>query len=184
MKDIADHIFDILENSINANATEIEVIIKFLNKQFFCQIKDNGTGIKDENVIDPFVTSRKERKIGLGLPLLKRTAEETGGFLEIFKLKNNGTVVKFEIDFSHIDSKPFGRLSESFVDAMLFWPEVKIEILLETKENKKVNIFNNRKIMQIINYFELQKKEIRDFICCSIDQELEKIGINTQFGNY
>ena len=184
MKDIADHIFDILENSITANATEIEVIIKFFKKQFFCQIKDNGKGIKNENAIDAFVTSRKERKVGLGLPLLKRTVEETGGFLKVSKLKKSGTMLEFTINFSHIDSKPFGSLSKTFVDAMICWPEVKIEVLIEIKENKKVSIFNNRKIMQIINYSELQKKEIRNFICCSIDQELEKIGIDTQFGKY
>jgi len=182
MKDIADHIFDILENSVNANATEIEVILKFFNKLFFCKIKDNGKGIKDKNVIDPFVTSRKERRIGLGLPLLKRTAEETGGFLKISKLKGHGTILEFKINFSHIDSKPFGNISETFVDAMLCWPDVNVEILLEIEKNKKVNIFNSKKILEIISYSELQEKEIRNFICCTIDQELERVGINTQFG--
>ncbi len=35
MKNIADHIFDILENSVTAGATEIEIILGFHNKRFF-----------------------------------------------------------------------------------------------------------------------------------------------------
>jgi len=66
MKDLADHLFDIIENSINASATEVKIILGIKEKLFFCKIEDNGSGIKDEDVTDPFVTSRKTRKVGWG----------------------------------------------------------------------------------------------------------------------
>ena len=35
MRDIADHLFDILENSVKAGATEIRIISRIKDKQFF-----------------------------------------------------------------------------------------------------------------------------------------------------
>jgi len=50
------------------------------------QIIDSGPGIEIADVIDPFVTTRKTRRVGLGLPLLKKTAEDTLGYLKIIRL--------------------------------------------------------------------------------------------------
>ena len=83
MKDIADHLFDIIENSVNAGAKEVIAKIAYNESYFFCSISDNGKGISGQEVLDPFVTSRTTRRVGLGLPLLKRTAEDTGGYLKI-----------------------------------------------------------------------------------------------------
>ena len=87
MKNWADHLFDIVENSIKAESTEVRIILGMNNKIFFCTISDNGIGIKDKKVIDPFVTSRKTRKVGLGIPLLKKAVEDTKGSFRITKLK-------------------------------------------------------------------------------------------------
>jgi len=182
MKDLADHLFDILENSVKAGATEVKIILGIKNKKFFCKIEDNGSGIKDEDVTDPFVTSRKTRKVGLGLPLLKRAAESTGGFLKIYNSEKGGVVLKFETDIAHIDTKPFGNIARTFVDAIYSWPKVSFDIFVQQKNNKKLSIFDSKKIKGIVNYSEMQQKEVRDFIYDSIDRELKKIGIDSQFG--
>ena len=182
MKDLADHLFDILENSVKAGATEVKIILGIQDNLFFCKIKDNGRGIKDEDVTDPFVTSRKTRKIGLGLPLLKRAAESTGGFLKIYNSEKGGVILEFKIDIAHIDAKPFGDIARTFVDAIYSWPEVDFDIFTNIENNKKIPVLNIRKIKNIVNQSEMQQKEIRDFIYQSIDQELKKIGIDTQFG--
>jgi len=182
MKDLADHLFDILENSVKAGATEVKIILGIQDKLFFCKIEDNGSGIKDEDVTDPFVTSRKTRKIGLGLPLLKRAAESTGGFLKIYNSEKGGVILEFKIDIAHIDAKPFGDIARIFVDAIYSWPEVDFDMFTKIENNKKIPVLNSRKIKNIVNQSEMQQKEIRDFIYQSIDQELKKIGIDTQFG--
>ncbi len=182
MKDLADHLFDILENSVKAGATEVKIILRLQDKIFFCKIEDNGSGIKDEDVTDPFVTSRKTRKIGLGLPLLKRAAESTGGFLRIYNSEKEGAILEFKIDIAHIDTKPFGDIVRTFVDAIYSWPDVDFEIFTNIENNKKISVLNSRKIKNIVNQFEMQRKEIRCFIYQSIDEELKKIGIDTQFG--
>jgi len=182
MKDLADHLFDILENSVKAGATEVKIILGIQDSLFFCKIEDNGSGIKDEDVTDPFITSRKTRKVGLGLPLLKRAAESTGGFLKIYNSEKGGVILEFKIDIAHIDAKPFGDIARTFVDAIYSWPKVNLDIFIQKESSKKLSIFKSKKIREIVSYPEIQQKEVRDFIYGSIDRELKKIGIDFQFG--
>jgi hypothetical protein len=182
MRDLADHLFDILENSVKAGATEVKIILGIKEKLFFCKIEDNGSGIKDADVTDPFVTSRKTRKVGLGLPLLKRAAESTGGFLKIYNSEKGGVILEFKIDITHIDAKPFGVIARTFVDAIYSWPKISFDIFIQKKNNKKSSIFNSKKIWEIVSYSEMQQKEVRDFIYDSIDRELKKNRIDSQFG--
>ena len=184
MKDLADHLFDILENSVTAGATEVRIMLGLSNKRFFCRIKDNGRGVKSEDVIDPFVTSRKERKVGLGLPLLKKTAEKTNGFLRISRLEGNGTFLEFETDISHVDAKPFGNLAKVFVDAIRSWPDVDFEVLIGREKSKNEQVLNTKEIRDTVGCSDIRHKEIHDFVYKSIDKELTRIGINTQFGNF
>ena len=139
-------------------------------------------GIKDKDVTDPFVTSRKTRKVGLGLPLLKRAAESTGGFLKIYNSEKEGVILEFKIDISHIDAKPFGDMAKTFVDAIYSWPKINFEIFIHKEDNEKIPVFSVKKIREIVSYSEMQQKEVRDFIYGSIDEELKKIGIDSQFG--
>lgn len=182
MKDLADHLFDILENSIKAEATEVKIVMGIKNTIFFCTIEDNGMGIKDEDVTDPFVTTRKTRRVGLGLSLLKKAAEDTGGFLKISKLKRGGTKLGFETNISHIDAKPFGDMARALVDVIYSWPKVDFDIFIQNRGYKKELIFCSKEIKGIVSYSEMQQKEVRDFIYNSLNKELNKIGINFQFG--
>lgn len=182
MRNMADHLFDILENSVKARATEVKIILGIKDKLFFCKIEDNGSGIKDEDVTDPFVTSRKTRKVGLGLPLLKRTAESTGGFLKIHNAEKGGVILEFEIDIAHIDAKPFGDMARTFVDAIYSWPKVSFYIFIQKKNYRKLSIFDSKKVREIVSDSEIQQKEVRDFIYDSIERELKRISIDSQFG--
>ncbi len=183
MKTIADHLFDILENSVNAQANKIVVKLSFNNKIFSCQIRDNGIATNLEDVTDPFVTSRKTRKVGLGLPLLKATVEATGGYLEIVPLrKKSGTKVKFNINMNHIDARPFGDLAAVFTDALLSWPEVDFEIrIVNHKQEKK--ILDTVDLKKDLQTDQLNNIEIQDYIKKYLQDELIKIGINQQFGD-
>ncbi len=44
-----------------------------------------------KKVIDPFVTSRTTRKVGLGIPLLKEAAEACNGSFELTSTLGKGT---------------------------------------------------------------------------------------------
>ena len=116
MKSLSLNILDIIQNSIKASADEISVEISecVAEDLYRISIKDNGIGIPESMlkiVTDPFVTSRKTRKIGLGLALLKYHAELTGGFLIIESEEGKGTVVTANFSFSHIDRQPMGDIA-------------------------------------------------------------------------
>jgi len=75
MLELALHILDIAENSTRAGATLIEItIVEDLHEDVFSlEIRDNGSGMDQETLkkaMDPFYTTKKVRKIGLGLPML------------------------------------------------------------------------------------------------------------------
>jgi len=133
-------------------------------------------------VIDPFVTSRKTRRVGLGLPFLKKAVEDTGGYLKISKLKKRGTRIEFKTDISHIDAKPFGDMASTFVDVICSWPKVNLKFLFKIKSVRKHLFFAVKRLRKFLSYAEMQQKEVRNFIYNSINQELNKIGIDFQFG--
>ena len=58
------------------------------------------------------------------------------------------------------------------------------EIFIRKEDNKKNLVISSRKIKDIVSYSEMQQREVRDFIYKTINQELKKIGINTQFGRF
>ena len=79
MEDLSLHILDIAENSINGAAKTIEITInEDRDKDLLTiEIKDDGKGMDQKTVkkvLDPFFTTRKTRKVGLGLSLLAQAA--------------------------------------------------------------------------------------------------------------
>lgn len=183
MKTIADHLFDILENSIQAQANKITIKLSLCNKIFTCEIIDNGRATDLKNITDPFVTSRKTRKVGLGLPLLKATVDATGGYLEIVPLRNkSGTKVKFKINMSHIDARPFGDLVAVFTDALLAWPEVDFKIWIVNCQKEK-KILDTSLIKKVLQNNHLNNVVRDNYIKKLLQDELSKIGIDHQFGD-
>ena len=86
MKEISLNILDIAKNSVKADATLIIISITETENELLFEITDNGFGMSAEmikNVTDPFCTTRTTRKVGLGIPLLRLAAEQTGGGIEI-----------------------------------------------------------------------------------------------------
>ena len=79
-------------------------------------ISDNGKGMDEEmkkNVLDPFFTTKPNRKAGLGLPFLAQAAEEAGGCLRIESEVGKGTTITAAFQLSHMDRKPLGNMSET-----------------------------------------------------------------------
>ena len=88
MQELSLNVLDIAQNSIRAGADLIEIEISKHTASGILEIriKDNGCGMTEEQiakVIDPFFTTRTTRKIGLGVPFFKMTAEMTGGDFSI-----------------------------------------------------------------------------------------------------
>src|SRR4030042_2077106 len=103
MDEISSHIMDIAMNAITAKAKHIEISItadpkKALLTLFF---KDDGVGMDGamiQRVQDPFFSTKTGKKVGLGIPLLKGTAETTGGSFALTSAKGVGTKIGATFD--------------------------------------------------------------------------------------
>jgi len=151
MEDLSLHILDIVENSIRAGAKKIEIKITEEKKGdlLILEITDDGKGMDKKtlkNVLDPFFTTKNKGNVGLGLPLLFQSAEESGGGINIKSEPDRGTLVRATFGYSHIDRKPLGNIAESIKVLIAANPDINfiyehkkddVSYRLDTKEIKK-----------------------------------------------
>ena len=140
MREIALHILDIVQNSVVAGATKIGVDIceDTAADKLTVVISDNGCGMSEDflkKVIDPFTTKRTTRKVGLGIPLYKMAAENTGGSFDIQSKLGEGTVVTAVFGYSHIDRQPLGDMAGTMLG--LFTSYEGIDFLYKHRVNQK-----------------------------------------------
>ena len=120
MEDLSLHILDIAENSIDAGATRVEIILEEDTEKdiLSMEVRDNGRGM-DENtlamVADPFFTTKTVRRVGLGLPFLKQASEECEGHFSIVSEKGKGTTISVSFRRSHVDRKPLGDMGATIM---------------------------------------------------------------------
>ena len=151
MEDISCHIMDIVMNSVTAGARHISVeIVKDPETAVLSlAIKDDGRGMDEdmvEKVQDPFFSTKTGRKVGLGIPLLKGTAETTGGSFELKSAKGVGTSITATFDSRHYDLPPLGNLKDTFFVFIVSHPDVdftfryrvdETDFFLDTEEIKR-----------------------------------------------
>ena len=153
MKELSLNILDITENSVKAGATLTEISIVESGDTLTLTIKDDGYGMSDEvlkTVENPFYTTRTTRKVGLGIPLLKMAAEQTGGEIKIVSSiasDNHGTSVTAVFFKNHLDFTPLGNIKETIVTLIQGHPDTDFlfvhkcsggEVKLDTRELRVV----------------------------------------------
>ena len=133
MKELSLNVLDIAENSAKAGASLIEILITEKDQVLTLVIRDNGCGMEEDflkSVTDPFTTTRTTRPVGMGLPLLKLEAEQTGGTMEISSVSekkdpvDHGTEVKAVFHTDHIDFTPPGDMTASLVTLIQGHPDI------------------------------------------------------------
>ncbi len=143
MKDLSLHLMDLLQNSIVAGADLIEITIAASARQdlLVIRIVDNGCGMEPElaeRVDNPFVTTRDTRKVGLGIPLFKASANLAGGDLKIDSKPGRGTTVEATFRISHIDRLPLGDIAETITSMIAAHPEADMLIKLDNEKESFV----------------------------------------------
>lgn len=129
MREIALHLLDIAENSVAAGARQVTIQVSedLRRDRLAASVVDDGCGMDAETVqrvVDPFVTSRTTRKVGLGIPLLKEAAEACQGWLKIKSTPGKGTRLEVEFQRSHIDRMPLGDLASTVLTLVVAYPQV------------------------------------------------------------
>jgi 3',5'-nucleoside bisphosphate phosphatase len=128
MEDLALHVLDIAQNSLEAGAGSIEIEIheNLRADTFTIQVRDNGRGMDPETVAkaaDPFFTTRTTRRVGMGLPLLAAAARATGGTLSIDAKPGMGTTINATFQHSHLDRAPLGDIETTLMVLLAGQPD-------------------------------------------------------------
>ena len=157
MKELSLNILDITKNSVAAGADRIEISLT-LSENGWLEFKltDNGCGMSEEvckRVTDPFYTTRTTRKVGMGLPLLKLAAEQTGGNFNISSRaeseypEDHGTQTRAVFIKTHLDCMPLGDIVLTVTTLIQGHPDTDFyfshkkgdkEITLDTRELRAV----------------------------------------------
>lgn len=171
MRELSLNILDIAQNSISAGASliTIEVSENTTDNTLLIGIYDNGKGMSEEqvkSVIDPFFTTRTTRKVGMGIPLFKMAAEQTGGSLEIKSELGVGTDVKAYFKTDSVDFTPLGDVASTI--QMLITMNTDRDFVYKHTVNEKEFVCDTREIKEILGDVPLDTYEVsqwlKDFI--------------------
>lgn len=177
MRELSLHLIDIIQNSLSADSTliSIEINENTAEDMLMIKISDNGRGIPKEmlaNITDPFVTTRKTRKVGLGLSLFQAACQRCDGDLKVSSVLGKGTVVVATMKLSHIDRAPMGDIEDTIVTAIMAGTS---DIVYKHIVNQKVFEFDTRKIKEIVGD-DLNSPGILKWIREYLKENIQQIG--------
>lgn len=163
MPDIAMHLLDIVFNSIRAKAKNIIIYImeSELKDQIVCRVEDDGCGMDSqtvENVQSPFFTTRTTRNVGLGVPLFKEGALQTGGTFRLESEVGKGTVIETTYVKSHLDCPAMGNLPETI--ATLVQADATIEYHIDIVYDNHTFTFDTKEIKEILDGVPIDEPDI------------------------
>lgn len=193
MKEIALHLLDLAENSVSAGAKTVQIeICEDQNADLLtASIEDDGRGMTPEmvnRITDPFVTSRTTRKVGLGIPLLKRAAEECNGGLQIRSTPGVGTRVEASFQHAHIDRMPLGNLAATFLGLSVAHPEVHWVFRYTARSNGAEETFeyDDQPIKETLEGLPITHPEVLAYLRGMLEEGLgaAQLILNQQGENY
>ena len=171
MKELSLNILDIAKNSTKAEAKLVEITILEDKEILTITISDNGKGMTEDtllSVTSPFATSRSTRKVGMGIPLFKFAAEQTGGALTINSKyideypEEHGTKTSASFYKNHIDFTPLGDVTSSIVTLIQGNPDIDFRFLHRT-ENGEVSL-DTRDLREVLEEVPLDSFEVLSWI--------------------
>jgi anti-sigma regulatory factor (Ser/Thr protein kinase) len=179
MLELALHILDIVENSVRAGAKTvfIDVTEDRMNDRLMIEIRDDGAGMDEATVkkaMDPFYTSKKVRRVGLGLPMLAEAAERAGGSFAIESREGMGTRVAVAFQLSHIDRQPLGDLTGALM--ALIAGNAGVDFVYRHKCEGDPFMLDTREIRGEIGDVPINHLEVLKFIRQHLMEGLREIG--------
>jgi hypothetical protein len=179
-RDLSQHILDIAENGIKAGATLLHIDIQedFTQDTLTLAVEDNGCGMDAATlacVADPWVTSRTDRKVGLGIPFLKQTAEMCDGAFEIHSALGQGTTTRATFRHSHIDRPPLGDLIGTLRCIIVGNPAV--DLVYHHQVDGRTFTLDTREIREVLGEeVPLSDPEVLAFLRTTLEEGVRALG--------
>lgn len=167
MYSLSHNVLDIVQNSLSAGAHIVKIVIKEdpVNNTLILSVSDDGSGMTDKqsaNACDPFYTTKVGKSTGLGLSLLKMSAEMTGGEMKISSLKGKGTEVCAVFNTLSIDMKPMGDIVQTI--ALLIYGCHESDFIYRHEYEQRFIELNTISMREILGKVELNHIEVYTWI--------------------
>lgn len=174
MRELSLNVMDVAQNSVRAEASLIKITVEESDKNDFLKIsiEDNGCGMTEEQVqqvIDPFFTTRKTRKVGLGVPLFKLSAEQTGGSFDIKSKLGVGTTTKAEYVKSHVDMTPLGDINSTVEILIRCNPDIDFVFTHSTDTGSFT--LDTRELREILQGVSLDNPDVIEWINAFLEEQ-------------
>ncbi|MDL2289296.1 ATP-binding protein [Clostridia bacterium OttesenSCG-928-F22] len=167
MKELSLHILDIIQNSIKANASfiQLEILECPSRNELNIRIEDNGCGMDEatlKKARSPFGTSRTTRKVGLGIPMFEQSAIATGGSFEITSQVGVGTVVTARYVLDSIDRAPMGDIAGTVHSLVMMNTSLDFRFLYQFETEKF--LFDTREVREVLGDVPLNAPDVAAWI--------------------
>ena len=182
--EISLNILDIVQNSISARASVIDIAVNIDNSadELTVIINDNGVGMNDEELskaVDPFYTARKTRNLGLGVPFFKAASEMTGGSFEISSEKGKGTEVKAVFVLSSIDRMPLGDMTDTVLS--LISSNCSIDFIYNYSVDERHFTLDTRQLKKILGKVPLNLPEVTGYLTRYLDDNTAEVNSGKKY---
>lgn len=178
MRELSLNILDIAQNSISAGASliTIEISEETRGHLMTLTVSDNGCGMDAEqlkNVTDPFFTTRTTRKVGMGIPLFRLAAQQTGGDFSIESQKGVGTSTGAVFHTDSIDFTPLGDITSTVV--MLISMNTDRDFVYRRSRDSKEFVLDTREVREILGDVPLSHPDVVEWMKAFIDENTAQL---------
>jgi hypothetical protein len=172
---------DIIENGLAAGATLIGLSVLEDRKGNWLQITitDNGRGISEEmleGVMDPFITSRTTRRVGLGLSLFREASRRCDGEFNIESKEGEGTEVFASFRLNHIDLAPLGDMAGSLT--ALIMGNSHVDFVYTHQVDDNMFQLDTRQIKEELDGVPLDHPEVITYLASTIRESLADLNVD------
>jgi anti-sigma regulatory factor (Ser/Thr protein kinase) len=178
MRELSLNVMDVAQNSVRAEASLVRITVEESDKEdrLSIIISDDGCGMTEEQVqqvIDPFFTTRTTRKVGLGVPLFKLSAEQTGGSFDIQSKKGVGTTTTANYVKSHVDMTPLGDINSTVKILIQCNPDIDF-VYTCTTDNGSFSL-DTRELREVLGDVSLDTPDVLEWITDFLEENTKEI---------
>lgn len=178
MRELSLNVMDVAQNSVRAEAKLVTITVTESDKNdmLSISIEDDGCGMTEEQVnqvIDPFFTTRTTRKVGLGVPLFKLSAEQTGGSFEIKSKVGQGTRTTASYVKSHVDMTPLGDINSTVSILIRCNPDIDFVFIHAT--DKGSFTLDTRELREVLQGVSLDTPDVIEWITQYLEEQTQII---------
>ena len=169
---------DVAQNSVRAQASLVFITVTESDSEdrLSISISDNGCGMTDEQVqqvIDPFFTTRTTRKVGLGVPLFKLSAEQTGGSFNITSQVGKGTVTTAVYVKSSVDMTPLGDINSTVKILIQCNPDIDFVYTRSTDDESFT--LDTRELREVLEGVSLDTPDVLEWIGQFLEENTQNL---------